>query len=186
MPSIGGYHPYGLASILTGLESNRACVGYMLGQRIAARQPSPACLPELRRALRDEWCNIPQDQIDNLILSMPRRSRRVAHQLGRSDCVERRCGTSGSERCHLHEDQAQDALDRPVVKKTTTLKKMNAYSQMHHWPPSRHSDESRFNLSSDDNRVRVWIPRCERFNPAITLQRHTSPTADVMVWVPLS
>ncbi|GFY01243.1 nibrin [Trichonephila clavipes] len=26
--SIGGYHPYGLASILTGLESNRACVGY--------------------------------------------------------------------------------------------------------------------------------------------------------------
>ncbi|GFU70252.1 uncharacterized protein TNCV_903941 [Trichonephila clavipes] len=28
MPSIGGYHPYGLASILTGLESNRACVGY--------------------------------------------------------------------------------------------------------------------------------------------------------------
>ncbi|GFW90637.1 hypothetical protein TNCV_628031 [Trichonephila clavipes] len=24
-------------------------------------------------ALLDEWCNIPQDQIDNLILSMPRR-----------------------------------------------------------------------------------------------------------------
>ncbi|GFX68978.1 RNase H domain-containing protein [Trichonephila clavipes] len=28
MPSIGGYHPYGLASILTGRESNRACVEY--------------------------------------------------------------------------------------------------------------------------------------------------------------
>ncbi|GFW67182.1 uncharacterized protein TNCV_4031941 [Trichonephila clavipes] len=28
MPSIGGYHPYGLTSLLTGLESNRACVGY--------------------------------------------------------------------------------------------------------------------------------------------------------------
>ncbi|GFT86147.1 uncharacterized protein TNCV_3257411 [Trichonephila clavipes] len=26
--SIGGYQPYGLASILTELESNRACVGY--------------------------------------------------------------------------------------------------------------------------------------------------------------
>ncbi|GFV31380.1 fatty acid synthase [Trichonephila clavipes] len=38
----------------------------MLGRRIAARQPSPTCLPELRRALLDEWCNIPQDQIDNL------------------------------------------------------------------------------------------------------------------------
>ncbi|GFU17998.1 transposable element Tc3 transposase [Trichonephila clavipes] len=46
----------------------------MLGRRIAARQPPPTCLPELRRALLDEWCNIPQDQIDNLILSLPRRS----------------------------------------------------------------------------------------------------------------
>ncbi|GFV39733.1 DDE_3 domain-containing protein [Trichonephila clavipes] len=45
----------------------------MLGRRIAARQAPPTCLPELRRALLDEWCNIPQDQIDNLILSMPRR-----------------------------------------------------------------------------------------------------------------
>ncbi|GFV65120.1 HMG box-containing protein 4 [Trichonephila clavipes] len=45
----------------------------MLGRRIAARQPPPTCLPELRRALLDEWCIIPQDQIDNLILSMPRR-----------------------------------------------------------------------------------------------------------------
>ncbi|GFW58160.1 transposable element Tc3 transposase [Trichonephila clavipes] len=45
----------------------------MLGRRTAARQPPPTCLPELRRALLDEWCNIPQVQIDNLILSMPRR-----------------------------------------------------------------------------------------------------------------
>ncbi|GFW71401.1 nibrin [Trichonephila clavipes] len=28
MPLIGGYHPYGLASILTGLEFNRPCVRY--------------------------------------------------------------------------------------------------------------------------------------------------------------
>ncbi|GFU14476.1 transposable element Tcb1 transposase [Trichonephila clavipes] len=45
----------------------------MLGRRIAARQLPPTCLPELRMALLDEWCNIPQDQIDNLILSMHRR-----------------------------------------------------------------------------------------------------------------
>ncbi|GBN88220.1 hypothetical protein AVEN_194165-1, partial [Araneus ventricosus] len=47
----------------------------MFGRRIAARQPPPICLPELRRALLDEWCNIPQDQILNLILSLPRRLR---------------------------------------------------------------------------------------------------------------
>ncbi|KFM69175.1 Transposable element Tc3 transposase, partial [Stegodyphus mimosarum] len=45
----------------------------MLGRRVAARQPPPTCVPELRRALLFEWCNIPQDQVDNLILSMPRR-----------------------------------------------------------------------------------------------------------------
>ncbi|GFX10076.1 transposable element Tcb1 transposase [Trichonephila clavipes] len=45
----------------------------MLGRRIAARQSPPTCLPELRRALLNEWCNILQDQIVNLILSMPRR-----------------------------------------------------------------------------------------------------------------
>ncbi|GFV55656.1 transposable element Tcb1 transposase [Trichonephila clavipes] len=31
----------------------------MLGRRIAARHPPPTCLSELRRALLDEWCNIP-------------------------------------------------------------------------------------------------------------------------------
>ncbi|GFV15958.1 uncharacterized protein TNCV_4240011 [Trichonephila clavipes] len=40
MPSIGGYHPYGLASILTGLESIEH-VWDMLGRRIAAHQPLP-------------------------------------------------------------------------------------------------------------------------------------------------
>ncbi|GFU89270.1 transposable element Tcb2 transposase [Trichonephila clavipes] len=43
------------------------------------------------------------------------------------------------------------------------------------------SDESRFYLSSDDNRVRVWRPRGERLNPAFALQRHTTPTADA-IW----
>ncbi|GFU71608.1 transposable element Tcb2 transposase [Trichonephila clavipes] len=46
-----------------------------LGRRIAAHQHSPTGLPELRKELLDEWCNIPQDQIDNLILSMPRRCK---------------------------------------------------------------------------------------------------------------
>ncbi|GFV83041.1 transposable element Tcb1 transposase [Trichonephila clavipes] len=45
-------------------------------------------------------------------------ARRVARQLGSSDCALRRCW--GSERCHLHEDQAQDALDRLVIEKIDT------------------------------------------------------------------
>ncbi|GFU31747.1 transposable element Tcb1 transposase [Trichonephila clavipes] len=55
----------------------------MLSRRIAARQPPPSCLQELRRALLDGWCNIPQDQIDNLILSMPRRCKACIALSGR-------------------------------------------------------------------------------------------------------
>ncbi|GFX96637.1 uncharacterized protein TNCV_244241 [Trichonephila clavipes] len=42
----------------------------MLGRRIAARQPSPTCIPELRRPLLDEWCSIHQDQFNNLLLGV--------------------------------------------------------------------------------------------------------------------
>ncbi|GFT73908.1 transposable element Tcb2 transposase [Trichonephila clavipes] len=50
------------------------------------------------------------------------------------------------------------------------------------WNQVVFSDEFRFNLNSDNNRVRVWTPRGERLNPAFALQRHTTPTAGVMVW----
>ncbi|GFS61081.1 transposable element Tcb1 transposase [Trichonephila clavipes] len=55
----------------------------MLGRRIAACQPPPTCLPELRWALLNEWCNILQDQIDNLILSMPGRCKACIASFGR-------------------------------------------------------------------------------------------------------
>ncbi|GFV41255.1 hypothetical protein TNCV_1231701 [Trichonephila clavipes] len=42
------------------------------------------------------------------------------------------------------------------------------------------SDESRFNLSSDDNRVRVWRVHGEHLNPTFTLQRHTAHPAGIM------
>ncbi|GFU17292.1 transposable element Tcb2 transposase [Trichonephila clavipes] len=50
------------------------------------------------------------------------------------------------------------------------------------WNQVVFSDKSRFNLSSDDNRVRVWRPCGECLNPTFALQQHTAPTAGVMVW----
>ncbi|GFV15601.1 uncharacterized protein TNCV_4836271 [Trichonephila clavipes] len=50
------------------------------------------------------------------------------------------------------------------------------------WTQIIFSNEFRFNLSSDDNRVRGWRPRGECLNPAFALQRHTALTAGVMVW----
>ncbi|GFX34956.1 transposable element Tcb1 transposase [Trichonephila clavipes] len=139
-------------------------------------------------------------------------ARRVARQLGRSDCVMRRCvGTSGSERCHLHEDQAREDLDRSVVEKTATSCLADGHlgsqrplrvlllTPTHRrisleWCHARgiwtaaecnetvFSDESRFNLSSDDNRVRVWRNRRERLNPAFIIQRHIASTAVEHIW----
>ncbi|GFX94162.1 uncharacterized protein TNCV_4292071 [Trichonephila clavipes] len=57
-------HPYGLASILNGLESNRACVGYAWPTICSPSTPSHLSIGTLEGIL-DEWCNIPQDQIDN-------------------------------------------------------------------------------------------------------------------------
>ncbi|GFX28256.1 transposable element Tcb2 transposase [Trichonephila clavipes] len=46
----------------------------------------------------------------------------------------------------------------------------------------RHTHKSKYNLSIDDNRVRVWRPRGECLNPAFALERHTTPKAGVIVW----
>ncbi|GFU76469.1 transposable element Tc3 transposase [Trichonephila clavipes] len=56
----------------------------MLGRRIAVRQPPPTCLPELKRASFDEWCNVPQYQINNLILSIPRCGKACIASSGRN------------------------------------------------------------------------------------------------------
>ncbi|GFV94674.1 transposable element Tcb2 transposase [Trichonephila clavipes] len=50
------------------------------------------------------------------------------------------------------------------------------------WNQVVFSDESRFNLSTDDDHVCVWKPRGERLNSAFALQQLTPPTTDVMVW----
>ncbi|GFX40340.1 transposable element Tcb2 transposase [Trichonephila clavipes] len=50
------------------------------------------------------------------------------------------------------------------------------------WQKVVFSDESRFVLGTDDNRVRVWRRPDERYNYPHTVLRHTARTAGVMVW----
>ncbi|GFU62759.1 transposable element Tc1 transposase [Trichonephila clavipes] len=50
------------------------------------------------------------------------------------------------------------------------------------WQKVVFSDESRFVLGTDDNRVRVWRRPGERYNSIHTVLRHTARTASVMVW----
>lgn len=55
----------------------------MLGRRIAARHPPPNTVQALRDALVEEWPNIPQHSLRQLILSMPRRCQ---------ECIQARGG----------------------------------------------------------------------------------------------
>ncbi|GFT17365.1 transposable element Tcb1 transposase [Trichonephila clavipes] len=50
------------------------------------------------------------------------------------------------------------------------------------WQKVVFSDESRFVLGTDDNRVRVWRHPVERYNSPHTVLLHTARTAGVMVW----
>ncbi|GFW72547.1 transposable element Tc1 transposase [Trichonephila clavipes] len=50
------------------------------------------------------------------------------------------------------------------------------------WQKVVFSDESRFVLGTDDNRVRVWRRPGEQCNSPHTVLRHTARTAGVMVW----
>ncbi|GFV72085.1 transposable element Tcb1 transposase [Trichonephila clavipes] len=50
------------------------------------------------------------------------------------------------------------------------------------WQKVVFSDESRFVLGTDDNRVRVWRRPGERYNSPHTVLCHTARTAGVIVW----
>ncbi|GFX78563.1 transposable element Tcb2 transposase [Trichonephila clavipes] len=50
------------------------------------------------------------------------------------------------------------------------------------WQKVVFSDESRFVLGTDDNRVQVWRRPGVRYNSFHTVLRHTARTAGVMVW----
>lgn len=57
-----------------------------LKKRVRARFPAPASIPELTVAVEEEWRNIPQETISNLIQSMPNRMRAVIRARGGHTC----------------------------------------------------------------------------------------------------
>ncbi|GFV71873.1 uncharacterized protein TNCV_2458081 [Trichonephila clavipes] len=126
--------------------------------------------------------------------------RRVAHQLGRSDYVVRRCWNQWIReiiytKTRLRMPSTEQSSRRPPHRKKCT-RTANCFNGRHPgtaidafvWSGATHEEtglcaaefnqvvfsvvcvcESRFNLSSDDNRVRVWRSRGECRNPVFAL-----------------
>ncbi|GFX85517.1 transposable element Tc1 transposase [Trichonephila clavipes] len=132
--------------------------------------------------------------------------RRVAGQVDRSECAVRNCweqwtrdGTharkTGRSRGERHLAEANLKSKRPFRALPLTpehrqlrLQWCQARSMWNvtDWQKVVFSDEYRFVLGTDDNRVRVWRHPGERYNYPHTVLRHTARTAGVMVWVAIT
>ncbi|GFW90996.1 transposable element Tcb2 transposase [Trichonephila clavipes] len=95
--------------------------------------------------------------------------------------------SSKTIRMRLAEGLLESRCSLRVLPLTPTHRRLRLewYHAQRNWTASKwnqvfFSDESRFNMNSDGNRVRVWRPRGKRIKPTFALQRHTTPTADVM------
>ncbi|GFX06950.1 transposable element Tcb2 transposase [Trichonephila clavipes] len=104
-------------------------------------------------------------------------ARRVARQLGRSNCVVRKCWGQWMREMSFTRRPGPERL-RQTSRREDRTRNWTAVE----WNQIVFRDESRFNLSSVYYRVRVCRPRSGRLNPAFALQRTTAPTAGVMVW----
>ncbi|GFT93146.1 transposable element Tcb2 transposase [Trichonephila clavipes] len=111
--------------------------------------------------------------------------RRCWDQWIREMSFKQRPGSGRPRQTSRREDRniVRNALLQPTVSSAAIQAQVvPSPGTLLEWNQLVFSDESRFNISSDGNRVRVWRPRGERLSPAFALQRHTAPTAGVMVW----
>ncbi|GFX40122.1 transposable element Tcb2 transposase [Trichonephila clavipes] len=135
------------------------------------------------RPLPAETCPVVETSttISKTIPSAPQTAKQTSRN-HRSDCIGSRCWDQW-----IREISFMRRPDSGRPRQTSRRKDCHIWFHARgnwsaaEWYQVDFSDESRFNLSRDDNRVRVWRPRGERLNPAFALKRHTAPTAGVMV-----
>ncbi|GFW08353.1 transposable element Tcb2 transposase [Trichonephila clavipes] len=98
-------------------------------------------------------------------------------------------GSSRTIRRHLAEGHLESRCPLRVLPLTPTHRRLRlewCHARGNwiaaEWNQVVFSDESRFPLISDDNRVRVWRPHGELLNPPFALHPYTAPIAVVRVW----
>ncbi|GFU57859.1 transposable element Tcb2 transposase [Trichonephila clavipes] len=136
------------------------------------------------------------------------RAKRVDCQLDHSYCVVRRCwdqwiremsfsrrpgeGYPGQNSRQEDHHIVRNARLQPTASSATIQPQVapslgapvSSQTIRRHLAEEHLRCESRFNISSDDNRV--WRPHGERINTALALQRHNTPTAGMMIRVAIA
>ncbi|UYV64724.1 Transposase [Cordylochernes scorpioides] len=134
-----------------------------------------SCLPALRPRTVPSGCpygSVPMsDHLQGWCSSIPARGRQ-------SRTISRRLVANG-----LHSCRPLRRLPLTTPNRRQRLEWCRARSTwMTEWHRVVFSDESRFCLSSDSRRVRVWRRRGERSNPAAIVERPTVRQRGIMVW----
>ncbi|GFV22364.1 transposable element Tcb2 transposase [Trichonephila clavipes] len=116
-------------------------------------------------------------------------ARRVARQLGRSDCVVRRCWnqwiressfTSRPSRGYLRQTSHRENCH--IVRNTLVQPTASSAAIQAQVAPSLGSLVSSRTIRRCLAEGHLGRPHREHLNPAFALQRRTAPTAGVMVW----
>ncbi|GFU30296.1 HTH_Tnp_Tc3_2 domain-containing protein [Trichonephila clavipes] len=114
--------------------------------------------------------------------------RRIGRHLGRSDMVVARCWQQWIAEVPsktISETTDRSWLEEPTSAKTLTTDphhrqcrldfcRPRATWSVTDWRRVIFSDESRFSLSADDHRTRVWRRTGQRSDPAFIVERHTA------------
>ncbi|GFV93813.1 transposable element Tcb2 transposase [Trichonephila clavipes] len=108
---------------------------------------------------------------------------RIAGQVDCSELAVRNCWEQWTrEEANLKSKHPFRALPLTPEHRLTASTVVASQINVTDWQKVVFSDESRFVLGTDDNRVRVWRRPGERYNSPYTVLRHTARTAGVMVW----
>ncbi|GFT89016.1 HTH_Tnp_Tc3_2 domain-containing protein [Trichonephila clavipes] len=136
-------------------------------------------------------------------------NRRIGRHLGRSDMVVARCWqqwiTEGRvyRRGGAIKRNPKETTDRSLILRSRRPLRRLPLTPHHRqcrldfcrpratwsvtdWRRVIFSDESRFSLSADDHRTRVWRRTGQRSDPAFIVERHTAISQGVAVWGAIS
>ncbi|GFV60302.1 transposable element Tcb1 transposase [Trichonephila clavipes] len=131
-------------------------------------------------------------------------NRRIGRHLGRSDMVVARCWQQMDHRRHPvpSRETIRRRLTEVGLRSRRPLRRLpltphhrqcrldfcqpRATWSVTDWRRVIFSDESRFSLSADDHRTRVWRRTGQRSDPAFIVERHTAISQGVTVWGAIS
>ncbi|GFW28331.1 transposable element Tcb2 transposase [Trichonephila clavipes] len=170
---------------------------FLVSQRLTQITPPAATSDQLWLHVEAAWSAVPQEHIQSLFESMPRRVAAADWNPGKHNVVSRTllespevllqgCGIDYKKHEMLDVDQGQANGLHSVDPTPRAARRRWAAEhrdwEQHDWSQVLFTDESLFSLECVTRRVLVWRDRGTRNNPAFVRERSQYRRAGWMVW----